>query len=92
MDTLDINAQLALTASVMRDQTPLAVNISIGDTWLLISGIQLAASHPSLGQATKDELTRVGREFQRAIVDVHPEAADLLEKGWHREHDVRIKR
>ena len=77
-----------VVAAVMSDHQPLNVHIDIMQTWLLISAIQLATRHPGLNTTTKTHLTQTGRAFQQAIVDYHPEAAELIEMGWHSEFDM----
>ncbi len=83
----DEAADLATTAAVMTDQTPLTIHITIMQAWILISAVQLTCRHPNLGQPLKDALEHAARQFQAAITEVHPEAAELLEKGWHAEYD-----
>lgn len=84
---IDERKFMEITARVMSDKTPLPVVISIMQSWLLVSGLQLATRHPSLSPYMKDHLTEIARQFQDAIVAVHPEAKEPLEMGWNAEND-----
>jgi len=77
-----------ITAHVMSDEQPLAIEISIKSAWLLLSGVQLVTRHPGLHSRTKEEFEHIGRQIQEAIRDVHPEADELMEMGWNPEYDV----
>jgi hypothetical protein len=81
-------ADLALTHKVMTDLVPLEVFISIAEAWLLITALQLAIRHPALGEPMRQSLENIGRQFQESVVARHPEAADLLERGWDSFFDV----
>ena len=76
------------TRRVMSDNTPLPVTINIQEAWLLISGLQLASRHPGISPYMKSALENIGRQFQQAIVERHPQAAELIEFGWNPEMDV----
>lgn len=73
---------------VMTDRQPLAVSITIAECWLLISGLQLCNRHPELSPIMRRQLEQIGRQFQQAIVDTHPDATELIEMGWNAEFDI----
>ena len=79
---------MRLAATAMADNNQLVVSITIRDAWLLVSGLQLAASHPAISGHMLQALTHIARQFQARIVDAHPEVGALLEKGWDRQYDV----
>lgn len=75
-------------AHIMSDETPLDLKIRIRELWLVISALQLANRHPGISQFMTDALEYIARQFQDIIEDHHPEACQLIEMGWHSEHDV----
>jgi hypothetical protein len=79
---------LKQTARIMSDMTPVRANMSIQQTWILISAIQLASRHPGLNRSMKRVLTEIIQEHQKAILALHPEAEELLNMGWNPETDV----
>jgi hypothetical protein len=78
---------MRITAAVMSDETPLAVQINIKEAWLLISALQLAIRHPGLSPVMKQTLKKIARDFQQPITQRHPETARLFEMGWHPAYD-----
>lgn len=89
---MDIKRYEDKVAEIMKDTTPLPVVIDIQQAWLLIAGLQLAYKHPGIGQALANHLEHVGRQFQQAIVEVRPDADELIEMGWNSEYDQRPAR
>ena len=79
---------LEITKKVMSDDTPLPVMIDIMQAWLLVSGLQLLIKHPDVSQQMKDVWEHTARQFQEAIVELHPEAKELIEMGWNTDYDV----
>jgi hypothetical protein len=79
---------MEITAKMMSDKTPLPVTIDIMQAWLLISGLQLACRHPEMDDKMRKALTHTARQFQAAIVAVHPEADELINMGWDTSFDV----
>ncbi len=78
----------AIGVKVMKDDTPLTVTIDIMQAWILVSGLQLLCRHPLVSQHMKDIWTHSGRQFQEAILEVHPDAEELMEMGWNEDFDV----
>jgi hypothetical protein len=76
-----------IVAEVMMDEDLIQVNISVRQAWLLVNAIQLAVRHPELHEPTVKALTETARQFQAAVVAVHPDAGELLEKGWNPIYD-----
>jgi len=79
---------VAIAERCMVDDSPLPVTIDIKGAWFLVTALQLAARHPAIGSRLKKQIQDVGRQFQGAIEHVHPEAHELLEKGWHSRFDI----
>lgn len=78
---------MQIVSNCMSDTTPLTVNITIADAWLLLSGIQLATRHPELSVYMKDSLFNSGLKFQEQVEAVHPEAHEFIEMGWDKRFD-----
>jgi hypothetical protein len=76
----------------MTDDNSLHIGIKIRDAWVVITGLQLAASHPGISQVQKNWMIHVARQLQASIVAVHPEVAEIIEMGWHREYDQPVKK
>lgn len=81
--------QRAIIERAMQDKNELQVIISIGEAWVLVAGLQVAARHPEIPPSTRSHLLNLGRQFQAAIVERHPEAYDVLEQGWHNPYSNR---
>ncbi len=78
---------MQIVSECMSDTTPLTINFTIADAWLLLSGIQLATRHPELSVYMKDSLFESGLKFQEMIEAVHPEAHEFIEMGWDKRFD-----
>jgi hypothetical protein len=76
-----------IVAEVMMDEDMIQVNISVKQAWLLVSAIQLAVRHPELHEPTVTALTETARQFQAAVVAVHPDLDTLAEMGWNPIYD-----
>lgn len=85
---IDKDEFMRIGKQVMSDETILPVNITIKDAWMLISALQLATRHPKLPKTTHDFVVSVGHQFQNSIVQLHPEAEKLLERGWDTRFDI----
>lgn len=81
---------LQIAAQVITDKTPVRVHIEVKDLWLIVVGIQLASRHPEVSVVVKEMWEYLARYFQSMIVEIHPEAESVIEKGWHPEHDVEL--
>ncbi len=78
---------MQIVSDCLSDTTPLTVNITIADAWMLLSGIQLATRHPELSVYSKDRLFEAGLKFQAQVEAVHPEAHEFIEMGWDKRFD-----
>jgi hypothetical protein len=85
---MDEERFLEVTAKVMSDSTPLPLTIQIKEAWLLISGLQFLTRNPHLGKPTLAIFAHIAKQFQSAIVKLHPEANPLIEMGWDERFDV----
>ena len=56
--------------------------------FLVVCYIQLACKHPEAPKDTNQRMEVFARTIQLALASRLPEVGPLLEKGWHREHDV----
>jgi len=66
-------------------QERVEINLRVYDAWLLLSSVQLTATHPTLGTELRDELTDLGARLQRLITAFAPtEVAQLAAAGWER--------
>ncbi len=84
---LDEQRFMEITRRVMSDETPLVTHILIKEAWLLVSALQLATRHPGISPYLRDALIDIARQFQGAIVAIHPEAEEPLNMGWDPQHD-----
>lgn len=75
-------AGLALTSDLAT-----SYNLAIRDLWLIVSALQLTVAHPRLHEPMKGINEALGRKLQQEIASKLPEVDELLEMGWHREHD-----
>lgn len=75
-------------ASIMNDTSPFPVEIDVQNAWLIVAAMQLVITHPGLSGQTRRMYESIGRQFQMRLVEQHPEIAEIVEKGWHREFDV----
>lgn len=85
---MDEQKYIEITKKVMSDKSPLMVDIDIMSAWLLVSGLQLTVKHPALSEHMKKALTGLAHQFQARIIEVHPEAEELIEMGWNEAYDV----
>lgn len=88
MDEQQMRRDMEKVSKVLTDKTAVLVSTQIGQLWLMISTMQLATRHPGMAKAMRAEIEQIGRQLSRAIVEMHPEVADILEMGWQPEHDV----
>lgn len=78
---------MKVTREVMTDEALLQVNISIKEAWLLTSALQLATRHPGVKGKMKKSIVDIAKQFEQAIIDLHPEAAEPLALGWDPNRD-----
>ncbi len=86
MTTLDHHMQIA--KKVMIDENTYTLQISLADTWIIVSIMQLALRHPNIGGALKIRTHELCDLFINQITTYHPEAANLLEMGFDHQHDI----
>lgn len=79
---------LAIVTKCMQDTDPMLVSIRVQEAWILVSALQLTHRHTGIGEKLKFQIESLARNFQDAIVELHPEAEELLEMGWSEEFDV----
>jgi len=82
---------MAALEPMMKDEHPLVVSILVRDAWMLVAAIQFAATASDVSDVQRQWMTHVARQFQSAIAATHPEVAQILEIGWHREFDVDVE-
>lgn len=80
---------MSIARKVLEDKTPLQTDIDIGSAWTLVAALQLATRNPGMTPDLRLRITNVGRAFQASIEVLHPEAHELLEKGWNEKFDRR---
>lgn len=85
---MDEEQALELLKGVMTDLRPQPMSIVIRDAYVLIGFLQLAMVHPQLSDQHKQYAEHIGRQFQKAVLLMHPELEALLEAGWDRAMDV----
>lgn len=73
---------------ILSDERILPVEIHIHDAWILISGLQLALRHPGITAGLRGSLSDICGQFEGAITELYPEAAELLAQGRDPEQDV----
>jgi hypothetical protein len=81
---------LEMAAKIMSDNSPLPVMISIKEAWLLVSCLQLGTRHPHISPTQTSMFEQVGKQFQAAIVERHPEVSALINMGWDERFDVDV--
>lgn len=86
--SIDEERFLEVTAKVMSDATLLPLTIQIKEAWLLVSELQFLTRNPNLGKPTLAIFAHIAKQFQQAIVELHPEANPLIEMGWDERFDV----
>lgn len=79
---------MKIATKAMQDETALEVHITIADAWMLISAIQLASRHPHISWMLKKRITQIARQFEKRIVEHHPDTEPLLLMGWDDRYDV----
>lgn len=82
---------MEIATKVMTDDRHYPLMISLADSWILASAIQLALRHPHLGDPLKKHLRKICDQFIDQIATVHPEASDLLEMGYDERYDVEAE-
>jgi len=75
-------------ASIMNDTSPFPVEIDVQNAWLIVAAMQMVITHPGISGLSRRMYESIGRLFQMRLVEQHPEIAEIVEKGWHREFDV----
>lgn len=82
-------AKQAVIEKAMADERPIKVFISMGQAWIIVTSMQTAIrfEHVQKNAFLVKNLEAYGRLFQGSVVEMYPEAADVLEQGWS-ESDV----
>lgn len=83
----DQQAYIEIAQRCMTDEQPIAVTTKIKEAWILVSALQLAYRHPGLTPTMAGAIEQIGRQYQAAITQAHPDAAPLLEMGWDSQFD-----
>lgn len=84
---MDEQRGLHLAGLAMTNEETLNVGLKIREMWLIVSALQLMATHPGLHEPLRSISEQIGRDLGARIVEVLPEVGELLEMGWHREND-----
>lgn len=72
----------------MDDEITMVVELDSTMALCVIAQIQLASRHPgNKGQST-EIAQKFARGLQVAVTKLHPEVANILEKGWDPAYDV----
>jgi hypothetical protein len=79
-------------APIMTDERMLEIHISIRDLWFVDSVLSLAWRHPDLSLHQRNWIDHLHNQIVPAILEVHPEAAELLKAGWDVSMDQPIDR
>lgn len=56
----------------------------------IVSNIQLASRHPGNIGPSSNIAQSIAKEIQKSILEVAPNLAEVLEKGWNPEFDVPV--
>lgn len=78
---------LEIVGRVFNDPVEVSIMLTTSELWLIVSAIQMTVTHPGLGPKMVEWYNQLGRELQVVMDEIHPESANLLEEGWHREND-----
>jgi len=84
---MDEQEGLNLVAQVFGSDKEIDVKLPIRELWLIVSGLQLMVTHPSLHEPLQTISEGIGRRLGALIVAELPQVGELLEQGWHREYD-----
>lgn len=72
-------------------QTRVEISIKLSDWWLLLSSTQLTLSHPSLGSALREDLTRLAQHMEEDLKTVTPPSLqEMMAAGWDRTKDIPV--
>jgi hypothetical protein len=82
-EDLQLLVELARTSAKTE---PTKVGIRPYEAWLIIVCIQSTVRNARMSDHTNGHLERIGRQFQALFAG---RLEELLERGWHREFDVR---
>lgn len=88
MPDLDDEKMLKIARAAMTDETPVPVTISVANLWFLVSALQFTVRMAATGDAFKDRLKNIAKQFQGAIEDAHPQVTRILNMGWDSAYDV----
>lgn len=80
-------ASTKVLAKAMSDERPLSFSMTIGQAWMLVSAVQLTLRHPGISADMAQPLEDLARQFQGSVIEIHPEAAGIIERGWNPEFD-----
>jgi len=84
---MDEQEGLRLAGLAIGSDKEITVTLPIRELWLIVSGLQLMVTHPSLHEPLQTISEGIGRRLGALIVAELPEVGELLEMGWHREYD-----
>lgn len=83
---------LAAIREMVHEPIGVEINTTTWKAYLIFSALQLSTSHPDLGAELKGAMTELARGLQELIQHFHPELAEHLEAGWHRDLDAPRRR
>jgi hypothetical protein len=84
---MDEQEGLRQAALALNSDTEITTTLPIRELWLIVSGLQLMVTHPSLHEPLKTISEGIGRKVGALIVAALPEVEPLLEAGWDRQQD-----
>ena len=66
------------------------VGLTALDAWIVVAFLQLALRHPMVGEGIGPHGKRIARVLTKRIVQVAPELAEWVAKGWDPDYDVVV--
>jgi hypothetical protein len=81
-------AMMEVIKKLAEDKEPVSISFGMFDLFMLIAQLQLVARHPELSKHQLDFANKMGKQFQKAITSLHPEADEVIEMGWNTRFDV----
>jgi hypothetical protein len=79
---------LEVVKKLAEDKEPVTVKFSMFDLFMLIAQLQLITRHPELSEHQLKFAKHMGKQFQKAITGLHPEAEAVINTGWDSQFDV----
>ncbi len=78
---------LEIIEKVMTDENRVTFGLSTMDVYLLLSYLQVAYRFPGMSKVMRGHMRHIADQIMQAITTNHPEAIQIIEKGWDAQFD-----